>query len=114
MATLTPIQRVNHVGASIEASGVSAAVGGDAFPNDGDVLIYLRNASGSSITVTAVTQIAPTGLAVNDTTITVPSLGVVVAGPFPPEIYNDASGLVQLTYSSVTSFSLAAIQLPNN
>jgi len=52
------------------------------------------------------------GKAVADDAITVTNAQEGVVGPFPPGIYNDANGMVQLTYSGVTSVTVGAFRLP--
>lgn len=98
----------------------SCTGGGDTFANNGKVYLHIKNASGGSITVT----IAKTSSAtVND-----PVLGILtkadvavaigagaekMIGPFKPDAFNATAGtgLVSITYSGVTSLTIAAIQV---
>ena len=113
MATLT-------VQNSPEAGGLTmaaAASGGDVFPNDGKTIIMLWNddASLSSVTVTA-----------QDTTASGAGFGSVtkasavqsveadsgdIMGPFPVSAFNNASGQIAVTYSSVTDLDVAAVRV---
>ncbi len=112
MATLT-VQTISRAG--ITPTWNNAAAGGDAFANDGKTQVIVRNNHVSaSRTVTFVTQATVDGQAVSDRTVTVTAandFGVV--GPFPPEIYNDANGLLQMTHSdSAADIQLAILRLP--
>ncbi len=92
----------------------AAAGGGDSFTPDNDTFIHVKNASGASITVTVVTP----GSAFEDTTISdiavsVPATtGDRMIGPFPPQHFADPSdGLADITYSGVTSLTVAVLKL---
>ena len=108
MATLA-VQKIVRTG--LELVPVAATGGGDAFPNDGKTFIYVNNASGGDITVTIVSQQTIDGLAVADKAVIVTASDARYIGPWPIPLYNDANGLVQLTYSGVTSLTVAALRL---
>ena len=52
----------------------------------------------------------------SELTVTIPASGtnggLCVVGPFAQAEYNDSSGLVQLSYSAVTSLSVSAVSVP--
>lgn len=117
MATLT-VATIAEAGVALSA--VAAAGGGDQFINAGDArtFLYVNNGGGSSITVTITAQVA---------SASVPGKGLMTKangggsvtngtaklfGPFPAEMFNDASGYVQVTYSGVTSVTVQAFRLP--
>jgi hypothetical protein len=109
MATLTP-QTSNRTG--ITPTYNSCAAGGDAIPNNGKVLLHFKNTNAAARVVTFATQATVDGQAVADPTLTVPlTSGDKMIGPFPPSIYNDANGLLQLTYDAVTNLSVAVIRI---
>lgn len=88
---------------------VAAAGGGDQFANNGKTLFEAKNASGSPITVTFVRQKACDQGTVHTTTVSVPATtGDRICGPFDPALFNDANGFCQVTYSAVTSLTVAA------
>lgn len=118
MAQLT----VNDIVAAglVVTAGAAAAAGGDSFLNDSNAktFLWVKNASGGAITVTPTIQSA---------NVTVPGFGVmtkasaavsvaaganVLMGPYPPAVFNDASGLVQFTYSGVTTLTVIAVRVP--
>lgn len=110
MATLTYKQPV--IGGT-DPAFVAAASGGDKVaPNDRGYL-HVRNASGAPIVVTiAVPGNTKYGLANPDPAISVPATtGERLIGPFPADLADPADGLVAITYSGVTSLTVAAITL---
>lgn len=109
MATLT-VQNISRAGLNLSTQ--AAAGGGDEFPNDGRTFLYVNNGGGSPITATIVTQQTVDGKAVADDAITVTNAQGRYIGPFPPSIYNDVNDRTQVTYSGVTSVTVAAVRLP--
>jgi len=111
MATLS-VQEITRASNGLTPAYASAAGGGDQFQNNGRCFIQVKNGSGGNITLTAVTQSTVDGLAVTDLTAVIPlTSGDKMIGPFPTDIYNDANGYVQLTYSAVTSLTIGAFRL---
>lgn len=109
MAVLT----VNEISrAGVSGALTAAAGGGDSFANDGRTYLDVNNGSGGSITVTFVTQQTIDGLAVADLAVAVGAGVRTKVGPFPPSIYNDANGRVQVTYSGVTSLTVNPFRVP--
>lgn len=90
---------------------VAAAGGGDTFVNNGSTLLYLKNGSGGSITVTIITAGATRqGVAIADVSVVLAAGEERVVGPFDPSDFNGASG-ISLTYSGVTSLTVRPISL---
>lgn len=105
MAQLTPTQITS---AGVLLSTASAAGGGDSFSNTGDQFLYVNNGGGSPITVTITVQnTAYLREVVGNRTVSVSNGTAKLIGPFPPALFNDSSGLVQITYSAVTSVTVA-------
>ena len=108
MALLNP-QAINLSGTTINFA--SASSGGDQFPNTGRELLLVRNGGTSAITVTVTSQGRYRGVPFSNVVLNVPaSGGEVIAGPFPPEVFNDTSGRVSVSYSAVTSVTVAVLQ----
>ena len=59
--------------------------------NNGRVLLHFRKGA-TAATITIVTPGTVNGLAIADQTIAVPANGNVWAGPFPPAVFNDPAG----------------------
>jgi hypothetical protein len=111
-----------HALAGLTPTFVAATAGGDAFSDAGDERTYFRvkNGGASTITVT-IAPVSPTSIKVAGATpqaVSLPSYSVSVAaaadttiGPFP-SAYRDANSNVNVTYSAVTSVTVAAIRMP--
>ncbi len=109
MAVLT-VQSVTRAG--LVPTYAAAAGGGDSFANDGRTVYHVKNAHIAPWTVTVATQMTVDGKAVADDAVVVTNGTDALIGPFPPSIYNDVNGQVQVTYSGVTALTVAAIRLP--
>lgn len=87
------------------------AASGDSFLNDGRVLLYIENSDGSSHTCTLDDPNSPTpegAVSANpDAVLTIANGAKKVFGPFPRSRFNDADGLVQMTWSSTTGMTWA-------
>ncbi len=96
---------------------VAADVSGDVVPNDGKTVLLFWNDDASLAVVTVTAQ---------DTTANAPGFGAVtkadavksiaantpdVMGPFPTTAFNNASGQIVVTYSSVTDLAVAAVRV---
>lgn len=92
---------------------LAAAAGGDSFRPGGETFLCILNNGGSSITVTFVTpgQAIP-DLTIGNLAVSVPAGSERMIGPIRPELFADPSdGLVDITYSGVTSVFVAAMNL---
>jgi hypothetical protein len=105
MAVLT-VQEISRTG--LNPSYSSAAGGGDTVPNDEITFLHIKNGSGASIDVTIQTPGTVDGLAITDRQVTVPASGERMIGPFPASVY---SATLTLSYSGVTSLTIAAIRM---
>lgn len=87
----------------------TAATSGNSYliPNNGRVMLVAECTAGG--TVTAVTQNTIDSLAVTDATLTATAAKILIWGPFPPAIYNNASGQLEITVSANTN--LLAVRL---
>lgn len=114
MATLNPIAPALN-GATMTPA--SASAGGDQFANPrGTGVLYVKNGSGASINVTIPAQVTTRpadgpypAQTVGNLVVAVPASGERLIGPIP-SAYNDGNGNTQITYSSATSVTVAAIQ----
>ena len=113
MATLTVQDAAEGGGITF----VTATGGGDVAPNDGKTLLVFWNDDASLAQVTVTAQ---------DTTATAAGFGAVtkadavksiaantadVMGPFPTTAFNNASGQIAVTYTSVTDLDVAAVRV---
>jgi hypothetical protein len=107
MATLT-YQEANTSGGAI--TPVAAAGGGDSVPVHNRGALLVRNGGGSPITVTLVVPGTEYGQARADVPYTVAAGGVALIGPLVTDLA-PSDGLVDFTYSGVTSVTVAAVVL---
>jgi hypothetical protein len=114
MAILTVNLIVPTAGTPQSQTLVAAAGGGDSFPNSGREYLAVKNAGAGSITLTIVASggnpcnfgfpATPT----HDLVYTIPNDSAVhIFGPFLPATYTDGNGRVQITYSGVSSVTIA-------
>lgn len=113
MATLTT-QNVNRAG--LGPTYAAAAGGGDAMECGSGMFLHIKNAGGSPITVTLNVPAARTyepNVAITSPAISVPATtGERMIGPIDAGTFMDpTTGLCSVTYSGVTSVTVAAIKL---
>lgn len=109
MATLT--YKKSKIAGSGNVAMAAASGGGDkVFPNTrGAVLVKNGDASAKTVTV-VVPGNTKFGQAQPDVAIVIPAGEQTLIGPFPQELAG-TDGLVSLTYSAVTSVTVAAVQI---
>ena len=108
MATLTVLTIAQ---AGVEPAAVAAAASGDAFANDGRTFFHAINGSGAACEVTFDSILACDQAGDHDLIVDVPAGEARFIGPFQTARWNDGSGLVQVTYESETSLTVAAYKL---
>ena len=110
--TLTPVSPKRSALAPLP--GVTATEAGDTFLNTGKELLVVEHIDdqGADVTLTIVTtKTIDTGeLAVGDKAITITKGLRYLIGPFPTGIYNDADGLVSITYSEHEDIEVAVVK----
>lgn len=111
MATLT-VQTAAIAGTALTLS--AAAGGGDQFANSGNERVLIKNGSGSPITVTfdspATCNFGAAAAAAHDIAVVVAAGAETLAGPFAVDRFNDGNGNVQISYSGVTSLTVAVVR----
>ena len=112
MATLTT-QVINRAGVVI--TPVAAAGGGDAMVTGSGMMLEVVNGGGSPITVTLVVPSARTyepNVAITSPAVSVTNGTTKWIGPVDAATFTDpTTGLCTITYSGVTSVTVAAVQL---
>lgn len=101
--------------AGLNPSYAACTGGGDTVPgNDGKVMLHVKNGSGGALTVTVASQ-RPTvaGYTPANNAVSVPAAGERMIGPFDPAAFNDSTGSLVVTYSAVTSLTIAAVRVAN-
>lgn len=97
--------------AGLTPTYAAAAGGGDTAPIGTNLLLHVINGGGSSVTVTLVTPGTSGGLAIADTALTV-AAGASAFVPLRAVYRNPVTGRAAITYSGVTSVTVAVLQLP--
>ena len=113
MATLTVVS-ITESGTA-NPSFVAAAGGGDVADNaKGDTILQIKNGSGGALVVTVTAQTTAASdpsfgaLTKLDASISVPASGEAYIGPFRKNAFNNSSSQLAITYSGVTSLTIAA------
>lgn len=110
MAVLAVIT-TDRSGVNLASDAQAADVAGDSFLNDGQTVLAINNQDVGSVTVTIAFQVTLDGVTATNRTVTVPAGETVIVGAFPPSIYNDTNGKVQVTYSGVTSLFVVPLKV---
>jgi hypothetical protein len=109
--TLNP-QKLSDVGVAPTRAGSLSASNTYIVRNNGRTLLLFEKTGAGNCTVTVQTPAKQGGLDVAERTFNVPATtGDVAAGPFPPSLYNDASGDLRFTLSEVTGLTVAVVSL---
>jgi hypothetical protein len=112
MATLTT-QAINRAG--VGPTYAAATGGGDAMATGSGMFLHVKNGGGAPITVTLVVPAARTyepNVAITSPVISVPNAGERMIGPIDGGTFTDpVTGLCTLTYSGVTTVTVAALNL---
>jgi len=110
VATLTT-QVVTRLG--VAPTYAAAAGGGDKFVPDATTFIQVKNGSGGALTVTvAPTKVPLAGLTETFAAVSIPATtGDKMIGPFPAEHFAGSDGLADITYSGVTSLTVAVVKV---
>ena len=109
------IQTISESGI-VATYGVTAG-GGHTVENNGKVFLHYKNGSGGEITVTITAQTTSVDSSVYgdltkaNATQLIAASGECFIGPFSPPAYNNSSSQIVITYSGVTSLTVAALQL---
>lgn len=110
MAALTT-QTVNRTTGQTLTTAAATTGAGDTWTNTGSEFLYINNASGGSITVTVTIPLLVDGVAISTgKQFTVGATTIKLIGPFPTSTYTDTNGNATVTYSAVTSVTVAAIR----
>ena len=94
------------------SESVAANAGGDEFPNQGHVGFWVKNADSSATTITFD---APNecnfGVLHDSVEVVAAGFEGFIAHRLDSERFNDPNNMVQVTYSSVTALTVAAVLL---
>ena len=112
LVTLT-LQDLPAYGAPLsEVTMTAMDAAGVEFANDGNTILLIQNDSAGTENITAVGR--ATNRSFNhaiDRVIATVNAKLSLCGPFPPELFNDSAGKVQLTLVDATSMTCAAVRI---
>jgi hypothetical protein len=111
-ATLT-VTTMSRSGFDMETLATAAdAAKSDKWVNTGVEFLAIKNAGGSPITLTLTFGVGGTvdGVTPTAKTVSVTNGHTFLVGPFPPQFYNDANGFCSVSYSAVTSVTVAVVK----
>lgn len=108
MATLAA-QQATPTG--LNPAYVAAAGGGDSIEVGPTVFLHVKNGSGASITVTVNSIAACNQGFDHDLAVAVPAAGERMIGPITADRYAGSNGYASVTYSGVTSLTVAVVKL---
>jgi hypothetical protein len=95
----------------LQPTYASAASGGDQAPVGEKLVLHVRNGDATSKTVTIATSGTVGNLAVADAQQTIPASGSAFI-PLKSAFRDPMTGRASITYSAVTSVTVAVLQLP--
>ena len=111
------IQVENHqTGLSFTNLAVAADAGlTEKWAGSGAEMLMINNGGGSAITLTENYGPGGTvdGQALPNRTFSVPAGATVVRGPYPPSLFNDSTGNMNIGWSAVTSVKLMVFKMGN-
>lgn len=108
MALIAP-QQIQITGT--EVTYAAASGGGDTVAPGDDVFLHVKNADASDKTVTLVRPGTEFGQANPDVAVVVTAGEQRMIGPLSREFADASTGLISVTYSAVTSVTVAACRL---
>lgn len=109
MALLTRIDASGFGGATLTPT--AAAGGGDTMVGGQGVFLYVNNGGGSPINVTLATPETVDGDLQVDNRVVAVTNGTVQIIPVPARYNNPTTGLTAITYSGVTTVTVAAVRV---
>jgi hypothetical protein len=95
--------------ATMTAAPATGANNGVQFTNDGDTILVVTNGGGSPSVLTLDATGSLAGVALTDTTPSVPAGGTRYFGPFDMQAFG---GTVGVDFSVITTVTCAAIRVP--
>lgn len=101
-------QDINFTG--LVPSYAACTGGGDSFTPTGRTFLHVKNASGGALTVTVAVQATTATLAVSNVAVSVGAGAERMIGPFPQNLFADSTGQAQITYSGVTTLTIAVLR----
>lgn len=110
----TDVTVQNIVVAGLSPTYDAAHVDGNAFLNDGNTILHVKNGSGAGITLTIQTNSIVGGVTVQDHTISIGAGTERIIGLFNTGVFNQSDGKVYIDTSAQASITLMAFKVPKS
>lgn len=116
MAELT-VQNITQSGITPTFSEASAT--GDVMSNDGASFIYVKNGSGSSLSITITAQTTAVNieafgqLTASNTVMSIATNSEGIIGPFPTFIFNNSNNQIEISYNVNEGVTIGGFRLSN-
>jgi len=108
------IQTQAITAAGLTPSFQAASSGGDQWEPASNVFLAAKNASDAQITITVATTAVAYGQPISNVAVPIPAGGEVWFGPYDPGmVAQPGTNLADLTYSSVSGLTIAAVSCPS-
>ena len=108
-AAATTVQQLARAG--VAPAYAAAAADENQFSNDGRTFIHILNV-GAEMTATFQTPGLMDGLAIGERIVTIPlTTGNKMVGPFPPDMYNQSTGVVYVDWSRESDVTFAVVRM---
>lgn len=112
IVALSATQQIDDGGIAPAYQGTLSTSDTYTFSNDGRVFLHVKKTGAGACTATITTPGTVRGKAIADATVSIPATtGDKLIGPFPPDLYNDASGLVTIAFSDIAGLTVAVVRL---
>lgn len=103
--------------AGVSVTYAAAAAGGDTFVNNGREMFHIKNGGGAPMTVTFNSGLVAgrnkcsfgVAAAAHDQAVTIGAGSDALCGPFNKDQFTDANGNMNVTYSAVTTVTVAVL-----
>ena len=109
-ATEITVQNSN-LSSGLDVSYAAANADGNFFENNGKTVLLVKNASGGDITVTTDSQTNSNQGYDNDEDAVIGNGEIGCIGKFSKNRFNDSDGNVNVTYSGVSSVTVAVVNM---
>ena len=107
------VQQTTRTGAAPTNTGSLSTSNTYYTKNNGNMVYhFLKTGSGdATITVQTPNKVDGNEIAEKTLTVVAATSGDIVAGPFPPEVYNDSNGDIRFSSNNITGLTVAVLQL---
>jgi len=108
------VEEISRNGIDPSEDITATSSGGDEFENNEQQFVEFINGDSTETIVTFIIQQSIDEQQSDNRDVIIPALSRILVGPFPKDVYNDGSGLVQMIYSKTTLLSVKAYKLPSS